>query len=248
MNISSSPLQSNSANFKTRVEAVNATVAQQQALIDRSTEGSLKQRSMPSNPDAQVLALKMPSTVTTTAQLKELNPKVEESSLQRIDNRSIRMFEAESPFIKPLEGTRAFVSTKAISLGNGLSLPVGTKIYGPEGIVNDGAPTRGGYTPQINARLPNGKVLTFEGEIDKKSALPMTKIKFDDGKSIALLGTPFFNPKTGELGRAYRTDDISKPGQDTYRLSNAMFNPTFPARNGYVSGADAQKSFESMLR
>ena len=86
-------------------------------------------------------------------------------------------------------------------------------------------------------------------EVDKQTGLQMTRLTFDDGRFLRFIGTPFFNPKTGTLTRLQQV--ANTPDAPQYQMRASILGEslaTFPARNGAISGKDAEAALRSSLR
>jgi hypothetical protein len=198
----------------------------------------------PNNPNQE-------SRITPLSNLSKLNPKFDLDQARRLTSSSYRMFEAKSSFAEPIANTNGYVATKPISIGGGLSLPVGTKIYSESGL--ERGPIYDIARPAaINFKLPNGKQLSLQGSFERTSGSPTMKIKFADGKSFEVRGAPFFNPKTGALGRVTPANPVGERQADpSFRLRNTLFDSSTQAAesiNGEMNGTEAQKSLADTLR
>jgi hypothetical protein len=191
------------------------------------------------------------SRITSLSDLSKLNPKFSLDQAKRLTSMSYQMFGAKSSFAEPIANADGYLATKPISIGTGLTLPAGTKIYSETGL-KLGPMIQPGRAPAVNFELPNGKRLSLQGSFERTSGRSTMQITFADGKKFELPGAPFFNPNTGELGRVTRVFGTSGTNANpSYRLQNTLFNNSTKSAesvNGEMNGLEAQKSLADTLK
>ena len=183
----------------------------------------------------------------STEQLRELNPKADPANQDLAYGSWVTMFQ-DSGFTAPIPGMTGLVTTKAISLGGGMSLRVGTKVSDEFGIERKGLPsTQPGGREKLQLDLPSGKTLTLTPE--RQNGVRMTRLTFYDGRFFRFVGSPFLNPKTGTLTRVQQVD--GSPDAPSYRMFPSLTGNSLgstPARNGAMSGKEAEAALQNSLR
>ncbi len=191
------------------------------------------------------------SRITSLSDLSKINPKFSLDQAKRLTSMSYQMFGAKSSFAEPIANADGYLATKPISIGPGLTLPAGTKIYSETGL-KLGPMIQPGRAPAVNFELPNGKRLSLQGSFERTSGRSTMQITFADGKKFELPGAPFFNPNTGELGRVTRVFGTSGTNANpSLRLQNTLFNNSAKSAesvNGEMNGLEAQKSLADTLK
>jgi hypothetical protein len=141
-------------------------------------------------------------------------------------------------------------------LGDGVNLPIGTKITnsgddrstGKNGPVNDF-----GVAENLSFTTPNGSSIKFIAANDRKTGLPTTVMQFKeaksaDAKSVTFLGAPIFNLKTAVLTTASNYPSTYKKNYQPTLFNDLMSRVTTAVdmkRPGWeqASKADVQQFF-----
>lgn len=199
------------------------------------------------NPPKIQLGQLRPGADTTTVnltQLQSINPEYRslrdrDASNRKLLEQSFWQFRADSSFVKEIKNVVGFVSTKAIDIGGGFTLPVGTKFADPLGTrPASEAMIQPGYKPGMKFELPNGKVLS----VTESTRSGGTAIKFPDGTEIEMRGAPSFNPTTGKLGwvKMKTPADGSQANSPSFTLKSTVFDNQ--------TSAEVKKLLEDTLR